>query len=162
MAIRRSSPSDADEYVTALLAASRALVAISARSLAAMEDRVTVPQFRALVVLSTRGEANLNRLADDLGVAPSSAVRMIDRLVGAGLVTRRQNPDNRREVLIGLTPDGADIVDTATAARRRELARVVAAMDAGQHAPLVDALTAFARAAGEPVEPVGDALRLGW
>lgn len=161
MVVRRSSRG-VDEYVTALLAASRALVAISARSLAAVEDRVTVPQFRALVVLSTRGESNLNRLADDLGVAASSAMRMIDRLLVAGLVTRRQNPDNRREVLLGLTPAGADIVDIATTARRRELARVVAAMDTDQHAPLIAALTAFAHAAGEPLEPFEDVLRLGW
>lgn len=158
----RKSSRGIEEYVTALLAASRALVAISARSLAAVEDRVTVPQFRALVVLRTRGEVNLNRLADDLAVSPSSAARMIDRLLAAGLVTRRQNPESRREVVIGLTPAGGEIVDIATTARRREMSSVVAAMDADQQAPLIAALTAFAYAAGERLEPIGDALRLGW
>lgn len=157
-----ASGPDIDQYVSALLTASRALVAISARSLASVEDHVTVPQFRALVVASTRGETNLNRLADDLGVAPSSAVRMIDRLLAAGLVTRRQNPHNRREVLIGLTPAGAGIVETVTSARRRELARVVASMPANERSPLIEALDAFARATGEPPGLLGDARRLGW
>ena len=44
-----------DELVDTVLAASRALVAVAARSLAAAGDEVTLPQYRALVVL-TAGE----------------------------------------------------------------------------------------------------------
>jgi hypothetical protein len=44
-----------DELVDTVLAASRALVAVAARSLAAAGDEVTLPQYRALVVLSARG-----------------------------------------------------------------------------------------------------------
>src|SRR5665647_545120 len=40
----------ADELVSALLTASRALVGVSARSLARVEDAVTITQFRTLVV----------------------------------------------------------------------------------------------------------------
>ena len=64
----------------ALLAASRALVAISARSIAGTDD-VTLPQFRMLVVLS-QSPTNLSGLARSLDVAPSTAMRMVDRLVG--------------------------------------------------------------------------------
>ena len=39
----------------ALLTASRALVAVAARSLAAVDDDVTLPQYRALVVLAVAG-----------------------------------------------------------------------------------------------------------
>jgi len=41
--------------VDTVLAASRALVAVAARSLAAAGDEVTLPQYRALVVLAARG-----------------------------------------------------------------------------------------------------------
>ena len=44
-----------DELVDTVLAASRALVAVAARSLAAAGDEVTLPQYRALVVLAARG-----------------------------------------------------------------------------------------------------------
>ena len=44
-----------DELVDTVLAASRALVAVAARSLAAAGDDVTLPQYRALVVLAARG-----------------------------------------------------------------------------------------------------------
>jgi DNA-binding MarR family transcriptional regulator len=150
---------DTDELVTALLAASRVLVGVSVRSLAQVEDAVTLTQFRTLVVLDSRGEINLNRLAELLDVNSSTAMRMIDRLLAADLVTRRDNPANRREVLLGLTRAGKRIVRQVTARRRGEIARIVTAMPAAHRGTLVDALRAFAEAAGEP-DPGLSAL--GW
>src|SRR4051812_25188449 len=97
---------DVDAVTRAVLTASRLLVAVSARSLAEVEERVTVPQFRMLVVLSTRGDTKLVTLADLLQVAPSTAMRMVDRLIAAGLAERRLNPANRRETQLGLTEEG--------------------------------------------------------
>ncbi|MYY84016.1 MarR family transcriptional regulator, partial [Streptomyces sp. SID335] len=85
-------PEDAegvDAVTRAVLTASRLLVAVSARSLAEVEERVTLPQFRMLVVLSTRGATKLVTLAEHLQVAPSTAMRMVDRLITAGLADRR-------------------------------------------------------------------------
>jgi DNA-binding MarR family transcriptional regulator len=139
-----------DELVTAVLTASRVLVAVSAASLAEVEDTVTVTQFRTLVVLDTRGETNLNGLADALGVNASTAVRMVDKLLAAGLVSRTDNPANRREVVLELTRPGADLVRRVTERRRAEIARIVRRMPAAQRTELVTALDAFAGAAGEP------------
>lgn len=139
-----------DELVTALLTASRVLIGVSARSLLEVEESVTIPQFRALVVLSAHGEINLNRLAEILDVNSSSAMRMVDRLLAIGVVTRRENPDNRRHTLIGLSPDGDDVVRRVTARRRREIKKVVARMDDSHSETLVEALRSFADAAGEP------------
>lgn len=151
----RSSRSSADanevqDLVTSVLTASRVLVAVSARSLADVEDTVTLTQFRTLVVLESHGEIQLNRLASLLDVTSSTAMRMIDRLLAADMVTRRDNPDNRREVLLGLTAEGARIVTKVTAKRRTEITRVVTRMSAAQRSSLVTALRAFADAAGEP------------
>lgn len=105
--------------------ASRLLVALSARSLAAVEERVTLPQFRMLVVLSTRGATKLVALADLLQVAPSTAMRMVDRLIAAGPADRHLNPDNRRETLLQLTEEGRRTVEDVTARRRTEIAAIV-------------------------------------
>ena len=51
---------DVDDLVTALLTASRVLVGVSARSLAHLDESVTVTQFRVLVVLRGHGETRLN------------------------------------------------------------------------------------------------------
>lgn len=148
-----------DDLVTALLTASRALVGVSARSLAEVEQTVTVTQFRTLVVLDTHGEINLLHLAELLDVNSSTAMRMIDRLLVAELVTRRDNPANRREVLLGLTRSGKRIVRQVTTRRRAEIARIVAAMPAARRGALVSALRAFAAAAGEPEASTS---ALGW
>jgi DNA-binding MarR family transcriptional regulator len=154
-----------DDIVSAVLTASRVLVGVSARSLIGVEDTVTVPQFRALVVLESHGETSLNALAEALDVNASSAMRMVDRLLAAGLVTRRENPNDRRQVLIGLTDDGADVVRRVTARRRREITRIVTAMPDRRRADLVAALRAFAEAAGEAEPDVDDEAQisiLGW
>ncbi|MEU9025543.1 MarR family transcriptional regulator [Actinomadura sp. NPDC048394] len=150
----------ADEVTSALLTASRLLVAISARSLAAVEDAVTLPQFRLLVVLSTQGPAKLVTLAGLLGVNPSTALRMVDRLAAAGLVDRQASPASGREVRIQLTAAGRGIVDDVTARRRADIAGVVARMPPAQRRALVAALRAFNDAGGEP--PVTNLARLGW
>jgi DNA-binding MarR family transcriptional regulator len=134
---RQINPSDADaehsvdELVTALLTASRVLVGVSARSLAEVEETVSVSQFRVLVVLAGHGDTRLNDLASRLGVGASTALRAVDRLVAAGLVHRRENPANRREVVISLTGRGQAAVDEVTGRRRTAIAAIVQQMPGG-------------------------------
>ena len=96
----------ADPVVDALLRASRALVAITARSLSAVNEDVTLPQFRSLVVLATAGPQTVSALADRLAVHASTMTRMCNRLVDRGLVVRAPSAVDRREVVIALTDDG--------------------------------------------------------
>ncbi|WP_206425959.1 MarR family winged helix-turn-helix transcriptional regulator [Nakamurella antarctica] len=156
-----ASASEVDDVVSAVLTASRVLVGVAARSLAIVEETVTLAQFRTLVVLGAHGQINLGRLAELLDVTPSTALRMIDRLLAVDLVTRRENPDDRREVLLGLTGDGTKVVRKVTARRRREIAAVVRGMNVEHRADLVQALRSFADAAHEP-HTDADAAALGW
>lgn len=149
-----------DEVTSAVVTASRLLVAISARSLAAVEDAVTPPQFRLLVVLSSQGPAKLVTLAGLLEVNPSTALRMVGRLSAAGLVDRRASPDSGREVRIRLTPAGRALVEDVTARRRAAIAEVVARMPPARRRAMVEGLRAFTEAGGEP--PAASLSRLGW
>lgn len=152
----------ADELVTALLTASRALVGVSARSLAIAEETVTIAQFRSLVILDSKGPSTLAHLAGELGVTASTAQRQVDRLVGQELVSRRENPQDRREVVIAVTPAGRRIVNSATRRRRRAIEDIVARMSLVDSDALIDALNAFATAAREPSVEGDSAARLGW
>ncbi|MFF0243782.1 MarR family winged helix-turn-helix transcriptional regulator [Streptosporangium sandarakinum] len=151
---------DPSAVISAVLTGSRLLVAIAARSLGAVEDRITLPQFRMLVVLTSHGETKLVTMAERLNVNPSTAMRMADRLAASRLVVREVNPRNRRETLMRLTPEGRRIVDEVTARRREEIAGIVSRMSAEQRHALISAMTAFNEAGGEP--PVDDAHPLGW
>ncbi|WP_199551050.1 MarR family winged helix-turn-helix transcriptional regulator [Streptomyces sp. N35] len=155
---------DVDAVTRAVITASRLLVAISARSLAVVEEQVTLPQCRMLVVLSTRGESKLVDLAELLKVAPSTVMRMVDRLIATGFADRRINPGNRRETLLRLTDKGQHIVEQVTALRRREIAAIVERIPASRRADLVAALDAFNEAGGEPPGPSGTPVLhpLGW
>lgn len=145
---------DVDEMVSAVLVASRLLVAVSARSLASVEDTLTLPQFRMLVVLDSRGELSLSRLAEHLAVNPSTALRMAERLITIGMLTRGEHPPDRREVRFFLTHAGRRTVADVTARRRAEIARIVAAVPPAQRVNVVHALRTFSNAGGEP--PMSD------
>lgn len=144
---------DAEAMVGALLTASRLLVAVSARSLAAVEESLTLPQFRMLVALHSRGPLSLSALAAELDVQPSTAMRMIDRLVAVDMVARGSVPNDRRTTLISLTDAGRRTVTEATERRRKEIARIVEAMPPARRRELLTALQAFTEAGGEPAAP---------
>jgi len=149
----------ADAAVESTMVASRALVAVAARSLAAVEGDVTLPQYRALVLLSARGGLNVGALADALGIHPSSATRLCDRLLAKGLIARSNPQSNRREVNVTLSAAGRALVRQVTARRSREIRHIVTRLDASAQAKLIDALSSFAAAAGEVPD---DAWKLGW
>jgi DNA-binding MarR family transcriptional regulator len=139
-----------DAITDALLTASRLLMALSARSIGQVDENITIPQFRTLVILSNRGPINLATLAGLLGVQPSATGRMVDRLVSAGLLDRLPHPTSRRELLAALTKRGREVVRRVTAHRRAEIAQIVEQMPASDRHGLVRALTAFTAAGGEP------------
>jgi DNA-binding MarR family transcriptional regulator len=143
----------------AILVASRALVAVAAQSIASVDSDVTLPQYRALVVLHTRGHQNVGALSSLLGVHPSTATRLCDRLVAKSLVRRATAPANRREVILSLSANGRALVRTVTDVRRAEIARIVEAIPANLRPAMVTALFNFAEAAGEQAS---EAWIAGW
>jgi DNA-binding MarR family transcriptional regulator len=138
-----------EDVVDAVLSASRTLVAVAEQSLGAAAEDTTLAQYRALVVLASRGPQRMVDLAGALGVTPSTAGRMCDRLFRKGLIRRHRARADRREVLVSVTAAGRQVVDRATARRRALLAEILGRLPAGQQADVARALRAFAAAAGE-------------
>jgi DNA-binding MarR family transcriptional regulator len=145
--------------VEAVLCALRALVGIAAASIATVDDVVTVPQLRVLVMLHTRGPMNLAAVAAELEVNPSNASRTCDRLSKAGLLDRRDLPTDRRNVTLTLTGAGRQLVDKVIKHRRAAIERALCKMPALQRQRLAEDLSAFAAAAGEPLDEL---LTLAW
>jgi DNA-binding MarR family transcriptional regulator len=138
-----------DAVVDAVLTASRTLVAVAERSLGAAAEDTTLAQYRALVVLASRGPQRLVDLARALEVTPPTAGRMCDRLLRKGLIRRHRARADRREVQVSVTAAGRDVVDQATARRRELLAEILGRLPARQQVAVAAALAAFANAAGE-------------
>ena len=139
-----------DDLATALLRAARVMVGVAASSLHEADDVVTLTQFRTLVVIDGHFGLNQVGLAADLGVDASTAQRMVEKLVRAGLVVRAPHPENRREVVLGLTDEGQDLVDRVVAGRRRALSSIARRMPAELRESFLVGLESFSEVAGEP------------
>jgi DNA-binding MarR family transcriptional regulator len=135
--------------VDAVLTASRTLVAVATRSLGAAAEHTTIAQYRALVVLASRGPQRMVDLAVALDVAPSTAGRMTDRLVRKQLVRRHRARTDRRSVLVSVTAAGRQVVDEATARRRVIVTGILANLPAQEQQEVAAAFALFAAAAGE-------------
>jgi DNA-binding MarR family transcriptional regulator len=134
---------------------------IAVRSLAVVDDDVTLVQYRALVLLASRGDQNVSDLADALGVHPSTATRLCDRLVAKKLVKRATSVESRREIVLSIATAGRAVIRTVSGRRRKEVTRIVEQLAPGDRDRLRDVFTMFAEAAGEVAFP-DDAWKLGW
>jgi DNA-binding MarR family transcriptional regulator len=114
----------------------------------ACEDvaHVSPTQLRVLELLHST-VVNVNGLADSLGVGPSSASRLCDRLEALGFVERVTDPRDRREVRLQLTTPAKELLDKLTAHRHAVLTRILGDMPDVARAELVRSLAMFAAAA---------------
>jgi DNA-binding MarR family transcriptional regulator len=139
--------------VDVVVRASRLFGSLIASTLAQVEPPVTMPQWRVLVLASADG-CRVSAIAEDLGVHPSNATRIVDRLVAAGLVERRRDAADRRQVLVVLTAAGRTLYDTAMGLRRSRIEEALAQLSAGEREDLVTVLSRFTDAAQEGPGPV--------
>nr|WP_090281168.1 MarR family winged helix-turn-helix transcriptional regulator [Mycolicibacterium komanii]CRL77307.1 MarR family transcriptional regulator [Mycolicibacterium komanii] len=141
-----------NEQVESVMRASRALVGITAASISTVDDVVTVPQLRVMMMIATRGAVNLAAVAAGLQVSASNASRICDRLLKIGMVDRRDDPADRRNIALTLTPDGQALIDRVVHHRRIAIRRILREMSPAQRDALTTAFDVFANVAGEPQE----------
>lgn len=144
------------ELVDLFVVASRALVGLAVRSIESAPIELSVPGFRVLVVLDSRGPQPIGALAAGLGVHPSNASRLCTRLDGLGLTARSRGAGDGRVVEVSLTRKGHDLVSQVMDVRRAEITGVLDRMDIEDTAAAVAALEAFARATDEPLRSWSD------
>jgi DNA-binding MarR family transcriptional regulator len=69
-------------------------------------------------------EVTIGDLAERLGIRHHSTVGLVDRLVSRGYLVRREDPHDRRRIIVSLTATGEQALAGLSAAHRRELQRV--------------------------------------
>ncbi len=97
---------------------------------------ITPSAFRALRVLGRDGDMRLSELSEHLRIAPRSVTEVVDTLEARGLAERRPDPADRRATLVGLTGQGASVLDAIRAARGTEAERVFGQLSAADRAHL--------------------------
>ncbi len=96
------------------------------------EHGLTVPQFFVLFSLQRRtAGCAIGKLAEEMFQSHPTMTGIIDRLEQARLVVRdRVNADDRRQVVVSLTPLGRHLLDRALDARAARMQHALAAFSA--------------------------------
>jgi DNA-binding MarR family transcriptional regulator len=103
--------------------AMRKFLSFSKRALAT-EAQLTAEQYEALLALkafSSSTGLTIGDLSERLQVKHHSAVSLVDKLEGRGLVRRKRGVADRRHVYVELTAAGSRVLGKVAALHRREM-----------------------------------------
>lgn len=91
---------------------------------AALSHDLAPQQYQALLAIEGfpgRNHVTVGELAERLQIAAHSAVGLVDRLQSTGLVERSPSKEDRRCVLVSLTPAGKKTLNQLAGVHRTEL-----------------------------------------
>lgn len=108
-----------------------------------VKQGVSMTHLHVLWRLEESGELPMSRLAEFLDVSLSNATGLIDRMAERGLIERTRLEDDRRVVLVGLTPAGKAMLDEIQIMKRDLMHAVLGRLDGAQLARLHAALSDF-------------------
>ena len=76
-----------------------------------LDLNLTMPQLKVTLVLYRQGPLAAQDLASRIGTSPATLSGIVDRLVAQGLVTRSEDPADRRVRKLELTEEGYEQID---------------------------------------------------
>lgn len=89
----------------------------------------------------------MGRLADELDVALPNATGIVNRMEERGLVIRRDDPSDRRLVLVELTAAGRRLIGDMESERQERMRRLFGQLDASQQDRLLQSVKDLVAAA---------------
>lgn len=113
---------------------------------------ISMAQLHILYALQRSGEMPMSRLAEVLNVSLSNATGLIDRIEERGFVERSRVAEDRRIVLIRVTPEGTRMLDEVDALSDDLLRTVFGRLDRSQLPGVAEAIAAL-RTALTPIQP---------
>lgn len=100
---------------------------------------LTPARLSALSVLVFGGPSTLGQLARTEDVSGPTMTRIVDGLVGLGLVTREEHPESARQVLISATPAGLELMHAAAQRRVDVIVGALSSLPADERRAIVAA-----------------------
>ncbi|MDB5081036.1 MAG: yfiV [Chloroflexi bacterium] len=118
---------------------------------------MTMPQFKILFLLQSRGRLRMSEIAHALGKNISTATGIVDRLVEQNIIQREEDPEDRRAVLTRLTSHGQELYETFSRSRQQNIQRILDRLTTEELAVIEQAMRLMARVAVEDMqERLGD------
>ena len=114
--------------------------------LALKKHGITFGQFDILATLRRQepnGGLNPKQLCANVALTSGGMTSRLDRLEEAGWITRQSDPNDRRGVVVVLTPKGRKLIDAATVTRFEAAARSLPKLSSSEQTKLEDSLRAW-------------------
>ncbi len=143
LAVVRTLDEDAERIAELLARVTRALCAVKPPKMKSIAFDLTMAQGRCLWAVAQRENCTLGELSRNLGISPSTACELVDRLVRAELVQREQDADDRRIVRLRLAPQGRDLFARHQQERREHLRLFLDRLTEQQRKVMLNALEAL-------------------
>ena len=105
----QSTRARVEQALTAYQAFESRLMAVHAPEFTAVD--LTMAQAKLLYVVTATGDLSMSEIAHRLGVTISTASGAVDHLVSVGLLSRVDDPANRRQVSVSVTPFGLETLE---------------------------------------------------
>lgn len=93
------------------------------------EKNLTQTQFFVMVAIHSQQRPAMRTLSDNLQVSMPTMTGIVERLVKAGFVKRMDHPQDRRQVLVELTPEGREVITEFQKAAMVRWQHVLLALD---------------------------------
>lgn len=97
----------------------------------AAQEGLSREGWRVLLLLSHSGGRSMGEIAEHAAIPNPTATRMVSRLVARSLAVRRNDPNDRRRVLVHLAPRGRDVVDRVSRQLEKRVDRALAQISGG-------------------------------
>jgi DNA-binding MarR family transcriptional regulator len=105
-----------------------------------VKSGISMTHLHILWLLEHHGDLTMGHLADLVDVSLSNASGLIDRMEERGLVERIRVPDDRRVVLVRVSPEGARMRDEIEAIKQDQMRSILCNLDVDQLTRLVGAV----------------------
>ena len=122
---------------------------------------LTMSQTKALYLVLAAGQLRMSELAARLGITSSTATGVVDGLVSQGLLTRHEDPADRRQVVVNATAEAEATLESFRELNSRRMREMLGHVDAADLAVVEQSLRILDAAVAADVEsttidPQGD------
>jgi DNA-binding MarR family transcriptional regulator len=104
---------------------------------------LTVPQFRALAFVDRNKGASLSAVANHMGLTLPSTSRLVDVLIARRLLTREDNPADRRRIKLGVTNRGSTILANSRRGTLKYLAEKLSGISSNDRKVIIEGMAAI-------------------
>jgi DNA-binding MarR family transcriptional regulator len=106
----------------------------------ARESGLSMSQFVTLFRIGHKGARGVSDIGDELGITSAASSQMLERLVQLGLITRSEDPSDRRVKRIVLTEKGNQKVAESIRARQGWMEALVTTLTPAEQEQVIQAM----------------------